>query len=117
MGLVERLLGRPSTYDAWCLAADKLAGKDIEAARSAYSAALALQHGKRALAGRAKCHQDLGKHKHALADLDQALELDPRDWQLRTERAISLNELGRFDDALAACNAAIRDNKDYAPAW
>jgi tetratricopeptide (TPR) repeat protein len=61
----------------------------------------------------ADAHQLLGlahsmadQKEEALAEFDRALSLNPRYVEAHLNRAVTLNELGRYDDAVAAFSAA-----------
>ncbi len=48
----------------------------------------------------------IGQSSEALAEFDRALELNPKYVDAHLNRAVTLNELGRYDDAVAAFAAA-----------
>jgi tetratricopeptide (TPR) repeat protein len=48
----------------------------------------------------------VGRREDAVAEFDHALRLNPRYVDAHLNRAVMLNELGRYDDALAAVTAA-----------
>ena len=54
----------------------------------------------------------LGYPDAALVEFDQAIELNPRYIEAHINRAITLNELGRFEDARAAFNEAAAIEKE-----
>ena len=75
--------------------------------------------------GRAEVLLDLNERsaaqrEAALRDLDDAARLEPAgsaaSAQDRTRRAILLHEAGRLDEALLACDAALKTTPRYAPA-
>ena len=51
-------------------------------------------------------HSAAEQKKEALAEFDRALSLNPRYVEAHLNRAVTLNELGRYDDAVAAFSAA-----------
>ena len=48
----------------------------------------------------------------ALADFAEAQKIDPDGPQVATYRCITYTEMGKFDEALADCNAALAQNSD-----
>jgi tetratricopeptide (TPR) repeat protein len=62
---------------------------------------------------RSAAHTYLGRHERALAFAEQALELDSESVHAMSEIANCLNNLGRFDDALGACDLAADLDPDY----
>jgi len=52
------------------------------------------------------CYSMVGRKDDALSELDRALELNPRYVDAHLNRAVLLNEVGRYDDAATAFAAA-----------
>ncbi|NQT38457.1 MAG: tetratricopeptide repeat protein [Planctomycetes bacterium] len=59
-------------------------------------------------ATRATIHLQHGNLDHAIADLAEAIRLDPRDVECYQERACALAEMGRYEEAIADADEAIR---------
>lgn len=56
-----------------------------------------------------------GRHEEALAAMDRALALDPRDTTTIRARAVILRRLGRYDEAIASLTEAIEAHPDERP--
>jgi tetratricopeptide (TPR) repeat protein len=87
--------------------------KDRLAAGDPYGAIHILREVTASGRGFADAHHLLGlahslaeQKKEALAEFDRALSLNPRYVEAHLNRAVTLNELGRYDDAVAAFSAA-----------
>lgn len=57
-----------------------------------------------------------GRFTDALKKFDQALTRGPVPPELLVDRGVTLNELGRTDEALASCEAALKASRDFLPA-
>ena len=66
---------------------------------------------------RAWWHEQQGHSAPALADLQLALSLDPRDLKVRNPLGILLGRLGRWKEAIALMEETIRMGPDQAEAW
>ena len=58
------------------------------------------------------CNNKLGQHEDALADLDKAVEIDPRDVQILQERAVTKAALHDYERGLADISTAIQVHPD-----
>jgi len=77
--------------------------KDFDRALAAVDRVLELHPDHRvALSYRYKVNLDAKRREDALADLDRLLEFDPDDAELVYARAVTLGELGRFEESEAA---------------
>src|SRR3954454_13029912 len=47
------------------------------------------------------------QYEPALADFEEARQLNPEGWQIPNYRCITYTELGRFDEAIADCNEVL----------
>jgi tetratricopeptide (TPR) repeat protein len=56
------------------------------------------------------------RYDNALADLNHAIELDPKEYWIIAERGETYLSMGRYDDALADLNHAIELDPDDASA-
>jgi tetratricopeptide (TPR) repeat protein len=66
-------------------------------------------------AGRAGVREELGRHAEALADVDKALEIDPK-MHLSVIRALALAGVGRREDAMAEADRGVASQPDDADA-
>jgi len=57
-----------------------------------------------------------GHFADALKRFDQAMTRGPAPPELLVDRGVALNELGRTDEALASCAAALKLARDFLPA-
>ncbi|KAL3158530.1 hypothetical protein ABBQ38_010756 [Trebouxia sp. C0009 RCD-2024] len=60
------------------------------------------------------CYNKLDQHEEALADLDKAVAMDPRDFRVLHERAVTKAALGDYEGGLADVNTAVQIRPDNA---
>jgi tetratricopeptide (TPR) repeat protein len=70
-----------------------------------------------ALFERAECYWSLKKPALALADCNEAIKLEPNDVLARKDRAVTLIQLHRYNEALVEFAAALEVSRKYAPSW
>jgi len=66
---------------------------------------------------RGESHYESGDMEAALEAWTNAAELDPANPQAQNNRAAALFELGRHQEAIEACNRALRNHPNYAIAY
>jgi tetratricopeptide (TPR) repeat protein len=76
----------------------------------AYTKALTLQSNPSGYLGRGSAYRSLGDYTHALADLTQAIKLDPTDLDVYVERAWTNYDAKHYKDAIADFSAVIEQN-------
>jgi tetratricopeptide (TPR) repeat protein len=59
---------------------------------------------------------DQGRFADALKRFDAALTRGPAPPEVLVDRAVALSEMGRIDEALASCEAALKVSRDFLPA-
>jgi len=60
---------------------------------------------------------NLGKSDEAIATIDKAIQLDPKNPQAWTEKALASYVLGKHNESLAAYEKVIELEPEFAPAW
>jgi tetratricopeptide (TPR) repeat protein len=60
---------------------------------------------------------NLGKSEEAIAVIDKAIQLDPKNPQAWKEKALDSYVLGKYNESLAAYEMVIELEPEYAPAW
>ena len=88
--------------------------KQLPAARIVIEAALALPENAAVLAAAARIESVSGSHERALAHAERAVAIDPTREDAAVTKAISLAQLKRWDEALAATERPLADTRQQA---
>jgi len=115
-----KIVRRDAARDAQVIAEIAQVTQTGEIARASEMARAALDSGlinPMLLNLRAWWHEQQGNSAQALADLQLALSLDPRDLKVRNPLGILLGRLGRWKEAIAVMEETIRMAPDQAEAW
>lgn len=95
----------------------QLEAKDYQAAATSFTQALRIAPNEAWLyAARAYAHHETGDVPAALADLDEAIRLDPKSVEQRLNRTLLLLQGRQFDAAEADCMAILAENPQSSQA-
>jgi tetratricopeptide (TPR) repeat protein len=82
-----------------------------------FTRAISLTEFVEAYSNRGVSYNDMGEYELALADYNQALELNPESAEAYNNRGVNYNDKGEYELALADYNRALELNPEYAGAY